>query len=166
MTLEALGNLGEFVSGLAVVISLLYVAFELRTNTRVVRASSAAQSQDSLASINDLVATAPELAELYARAASQGTLAGLEQHEVLRVTTFLRANMQRFESMYFRYEAGLLDARVWEVRRDWLAGFVKTPLVAEWWGDERHSSLFMPDFIADLESVDGVSVSAMGQRVT
>ena len=127
MTLEALGNVG----GLAFVISLLYVAFELRVNTRMVRASSAGQSQDSLASINDLLFSDAEFAEIHTRAAQQSTLEGLAPDEALRVTVFLRANLQRFESMYFRYEAGLMEERVWGVRRNWLAGFLKTPLVAE-----------------------------------
>jgi hypothetical protein len=59
MTLEELGNVGEFVSGLAVIITPVYLAFELRINTRTFRASAAAVSQDSMASINDLLATHP-----------------------------------------------------------------------------------------------------------
>jgi len=164
MTIENLGNIGEFVSGLAVVVSLLYVAYELRSSTRTVRASSAALSQDSLASINDLLASNPELAGIWARAGERGTLEGLKPDEALRVVVFLRANMQRFESMYFRYEAGLLEERIWKVRREWLAGFLLNPLVAEWWRTDRDSSLFTPDFIADLECVDGVPLDWSGQR--
>jgi hypothetical protein len=37
MTLSELGSLGEPISGLADVVWLLYVASELRTNTRMVR---------------------------------------------------------------------------------------------------------------------------------
>jgi len=81
------------------------------------------------------------------------------------VILLLRANMQRFESMYFRYEAGLLEERVWGVRRNGLAGFLKTPVVAEWWSAERDSSAFTPEFIADLDSVAGVPVGPSGQRV-
>ena len=40
MTLEDLGNIGEFVAAIAVVISLIYLAVQIRQNTRSVRASS------------------------------------------------------------------------------------------------------------------------------
>lgn len=164
MSLETLANIGEFVGGLAVIISLLYVAHGLRTNTRTMCASSAAVSQDSLASLNELVASDPELAELLARATERRTLEGFKREEVIRLSAFLRAATQRFESMYFRYEARLLEERVWEVRRKWLAGFLKLPYVAEWWSAEREISVFMPEFIADLESVRGVDLDSVRYR--
>jgi len=164
MTLIELGSLGEAFSGLAVVISLLYVAYELRSNTRTVRAASAGESQDSMAAINELLAGAAGLADLVALAVHRGTLDGLTREEAFRVRAILRANMQRFESMYFRYEAGLLEERVWAVRRDWMAGFLKTPLVAEWWHAERDSSIYTGDFIMDVESVAGISLDSSTQR--
>ena len=43
MSLEDLGNLGEFLSALAVVVSLLYLAVQIRQNSRMLR-STASQS--------------------------------------------------------------------------------------------------------------------------
>lgn len=162
MTLTELGNLGEAISGFAVVVSLLYVAYELRTNTRTLRATSAAEGQDSIAGFNEMLATHPDMTDLWARVAAQGTLENLSPEEALRVTVVLRALTQRYESMYFRYEAHLLEERVWKVRRDWLAGFLKTPAAAEWWNAERQSSLYTPDFIADLDSVPGAAIDPVG----
>ena len=39
MTLNELGSLGEFISGLAVVVTLVYLALQIRHNTRAVRSS-------------------------------------------------------------------------------------------------------------------------------
>ena len=39
MSLEALGNIGDFVGGVAVVVTLLYLAVQIRQNTRQVRQS-------------------------------------------------------------------------------------------------------------------------------
>jgi hypothetical protein len=131
MTVSELGSLGEAISEFAVVVSLLYVAYELRTNTRTMRATSAAQGQDSVAEFNEALATDAGVAELLAHAAEQGTLESLTPEENFRVTLMLRAFAQRYESIYFRYEAGLLEERVWTVRRNWMAGFLKTPMAAE-----------------------------------
>jgi len=39
VTLESLGNLGEFVGALAVLVSLVYLAFQIRQNARTVRSA-------------------------------------------------------------------------------------------------------------------------------
>ena len=40
MTLSDLGSIGELIGGVAVVVSLIYVALQIRQNTRAIRASS------------------------------------------------------------------------------------------------------------------------------
>lgn len=164
MTLSDLGSLGEAISGLAVVLSLLYVAYELRMNTRTSRAVSAAASQDSTAAFNEFLAGQPDLLEIYLRAADRGTLAGLAPEEALRVTLSLRSLLQRYESMFFRYEAGLMEERVWETRRNWMAGFLKTSLASELWSAERQSSLYTSDFVNDIDSVSGIALDPTGKR--
>jgi hypothetical protein len=39
VTLNELGSLGEFISGIAVVVTLIYLAVQIRHNTRAVRSS-------------------------------------------------------------------------------------------------------------------------------
>jgi hypothetical protein len=165
MNLEQLANIGELIGGFAVVLSLLYLAYELRSNTRSARAISAADSQDSLAAINELIASDKKLAGLMAKLQAEGTLKNFSGPELVRVTLALRANMQRFESMFFRYEAGLLEERVWSVRQTWLAGFIRTPAVAEWWASEREAFLYTQEFIDAIEGARGAPVDSIG-RVT
>ena len=40
MTLEQLANLGEFISGIAVIASLVYLAMQIRQNTKTVKSST------------------------------------------------------------------------------------------------------------------------------
>jgi hypothetical protein len=47
MSLEDLGNVGEFVAAVAVVVSLIYLAFQIRQNTRWLRASLKQSITDS-----------------------------------------------------------------------------------------------------------------------
>ncbi len=148
-----LANLGEAVGGFAVVITLLYLAYELRTNTKTMRAVAASQSQESLAEFNSLMATSPDLVGPWASANEAGTLQSLPTDQQVQVTLMLRSIMQRFESIYFQYEAKILDERNWQVRKHWLAGWLSNPVVAEWWRTERESSFFTDDFIQQVESV-------------
>lgn len=40
MTVEQLGNIGEFVAAIATVITIIYLAFQLRQNTRALKATA------------------------------------------------------------------------------------------------------------------------------
>jgi hypothetical protein len=152
-------------------VTLVYLANQVRyskvalnENTKSVRAAAAAATQDSLAGINDLVAGDIELAKLLGRLVEQGSMEGFSIDERLRSVSLMRANAQRFESMFFRYEADLLQARIWNVRRNWFAGWIRTPGVAGWWKEERVSSCYTNEFIEDIESANGIALGSTTQR--
>ena len=61
MTLEDLGNIGEFVAAIAVVVSLLYLAIQIRQNTKTVRTSTYQAILDSSRSDTELILAYPHL---------------------------------------------------------------------------------------------------------
>ena len=63
--------------------------------------------------------------------------------------------MQNFEAMYFRYEEGLLESRIWALRRTWAHSFIQTPPVSDWWALERESAVFTHEFVDDIERAEG-----------
>ena len=172
MNWDAIAAISEAIGAIAVVVTLLYLALQVRMsrhateeNTKATRAASAALSQDSLANINELIATNLDLSTLISGAISQGSFDGFGPDELFRIQMILRANLQRFESMYFRYEEGLLELRIWEIRRRWLASFIKTSPVSDWWSAERESSIFSEGFIADIENTEGFAMNPSSQRI-
>ena len=67
MTLQELGNLGEFFGAIAVIASLAYVALQIRQNTRSLRTASFQAVMQSSTWENRIIAQDPALAELYLR---------------------------------------------------------------------------------------------------
>jgi hypothetical protein len=63
--LEDLGNLGDFIGGLAVVATLIYLAFQIRHNTTSVEAAAVQSAAQSFADIVESFARDPELMKLY-----------------------------------------------------------------------------------------------------
>ena len=51
MTLEQLANLGEFISGLAVIGSVIYLAIQIRQNTQSVKSSTLATNTSNWSSM-------------------------------------------------------------------------------------------------------------------
>jgi hypothetical protein len=172
MNWEAIGAIGETIGAAGVVATLIYLAVQVRlnrqstdANTRVNRAASAALSQDGNSEINKLIASSPELAKLLSGCVERGSFDGLAVDEVFRLHMIMRAAVQIMEAAFFRYEEGLLDERIWSLRRTWTKSFVQTPPMSQWWASERESYLFTEEFIAELEGSEGFSINVSGQRI-
>ncbi len=65
MTLEQLGNLGELVGAIAVVVSLLYLAVQIRHSSRVSQFEAHRNISESIASIMGDIAQDPDLYRLW-----------------------------------------------------------------------------------------------------
>ena len=77
---EAIGAIGEIVGALAVVVTLVYLSFQLRHNTYATRASTAQALEDSINNGNLLLAGDPVLAKIY-RAGKYGDWDALTDDE-------------------------------------------------------------------------------------
>ena len=65
MTLEDLGNLGEFLGAIGVIVTLAYLALEIRQNTRMMRASIRQARADSALQNQTMTAASNELQEAF-----------------------------------------------------------------------------------------------------
>ena len=63
--LEDLGNLGEFVGGLAVIATLIYLALQIRQNSNLLRRAAAESAASGAAASIGLAAQSPENAAIY-----------------------------------------------------------------------------------------------------
>ncbi len=68
MNLESLGNIGEFIGGLAVIVTLTYVAFQVRQGTKTIRANSVHELTENILRASATLIE-PENAEVYLRGA-------------------------------------------------------------------------------------------------
>ena len=57
--IESLGNIGDFVGGIGVIVTLVYLASQIRQNSRSVKAASAQAVLSALAQSISSVAAAP-----------------------------------------------------------------------------------------------------------
>lgn len=112
--------IGEIVSAIAVVVSILFLAYQVRENTSVLRTTAAAESRDSLASSNDIVLSfSDSMLDLIARTSESGmSLSNLDVQDQVRISSWQRSFFRRAEAQYFRYSASLLEEEVWATVRN------------------------------------------------
>jgi hypothetical protein len=96
MTLEDLGNLGDFVGGIAVIATLGYLALQVRQNNRLlqantasVRAAGSIAINERLVGVNQSLVEDPSLAEIFVRElSSPGSIEGADR---VRLDTLLQS---------------------------------------------------------------------------
>lgn len=151
MNWAELTSIADVVGAIAVVISLVYLSIQVRTNTK---ASKANAFQTAIRSEIDLASVFIEHAGIWEKVVTGATLAEGEETRV----AILLYNMLMLDTAhrYRQYVDGYLEAQAWNARRDTLPSIVKLPIFAEWrtsLGAGGHP----PDFLELLDEVVSVT---------
>ena len=135
MNWEAVGAIGELIGAVTVVITLLYLAIQIRQNSQAVKNSAA---QTLLSELNDSLRVASS-EPTTARAVILGqTLFGeLSEEGRAQFITWMFAWMRTIEQAYFQYVQGYIDEEIWEGQRAHLRQLMQAPAVKEWWLHRR-----------------------------
>ena len=131
MTLESLGNLGEFLGGLAVLVSLLYLALQIRQNTRTVRSAAQQAWVSALSDINMLVAESREFSRVYRTGSADP--GKLDPEELTQFNTFMTQLLSVYEALYFQFLNGVIDATYWDSKAQGLRVLMERPGSRSWW---------------------------------
>jgi hypothetical protein len=142
MTLQDLANLGEVIGAIAVIVSLIYLAVQIRENTRAMRRAA---TQDIHRSLNDQArcfVESPDLAALLIRASQRpGELTGEERFRFQMPLTYVFSN---FEMAIEYHREGLLGDDMIEGYVRGIHPLFENPLVLEWWEAEGQGT-FSPE---------------------
>jgi len=153
VTLETLANLGEFISGIAVVLSLVYVAFQVRQNTQSLRTENYARALDRVATMQARLSADPSLAAVFGRGVVDTSALTVEQR--IQFAWAFYEMFGAFEFMYHQSQAGALEAEVWERWSATLSWWISLPGVQSWW--RAKPAPFSSSFSAFVEARLGTS---------
>ena len=131
MTLEDLANVGQVVSAIAVVISLAYLALQVRQNTASLRSDAYGRALDRISEMQGRFASDPAFARLWARGASD--VSALTPVERISAMWALYEVFGAFEFMYLQHTVGALPEEVWQRWSRTIAWWFSNPGVASMW---------------------------------
>ena len=151
MSLQEFAWLGAAMSGVGVMLSVLYFAVELRHNTRAVRASAFQQVVNSFAAVSMELARDRSLVDLFVRAAKD--YPALDIVERTQYSYMLLSYLRRAESLVFQTEIHMLNTEHWSGIRSSIKAVVGTPGTRVCWGEIR--SRFNPEFRAFIDELIG-----------
>jgi hypothetical protein len=129
---EAISAIGQIVGAFAVVISLIYVAREIRSNARTARFAS----MDNINRWLREVAEHPHLAELYYRGIHD--FESLQNGDLVGFSMLMDQIFYIYQEMYYQQLEGHLDPRLWAMTEVPMREINAYPGVQAWWRSRSH----------------------------
>ena len=136
LALQALGNIGEFVGAIGVVISLVYLTRQMMQNTKSVRAASFNSMVQNSIRLLEHSFRDSEFAVFYERAERDPD--SLSSVERVRWDAYMTAVYRHFGNLMYQHRVGALDDQMWDSYRETLTQHLRTPSWGAWYRANAH----------------------------
>ena len=149
MNWDALGAIGESIGAAGVIASLLYLAVQVRANTRAAAVEAKLESTRLLTEFTDQLIRSPELNDLLLR--GRKSLDSLSPDEYYRFSNMCLKAFWYFSAGYFQFRKGTLRETDWFEIQAVVQFWIRSDGGQDWWAKVGRA-MYGPDFIAYIES--------------
>lgn len=147
MNWEAIGAIGEILGAIGVIVTLGYLAVQIRQNSASVRASTLQHMTEASASLHDLLASNADLGRIIH--AGAGDLGALTSDERLRFQSFMMGFLRRLEHIQRESSQRRVSHEEWAGLLASAISVMSQPGSLEWWAE--NSQRFNPEFAEWLD---------------
>ena len=146
MTIQDLGSIADFVAALAVVISLVYLAIQVRHHTRELHRQSFRDVFGAYSQFRRSVVGSPTASELVFKAReAPGDLTDAELYRLGYLVEELGWCTQQLHALV---EEGMISKDVWPAGRQRLLDHLESEPAQKWWKDWSH--MYDPALVRDI----------------
>jgi hypothetical protein len=162
VNLETLSAVAQIIAAIGVIVSLFYLATQIRQNTRSQRSVVVDSLTGSLISLLGPQAADPSQMRAFASAIEDWH--GATEEDRLRAVALLFITFKLFENAWFQKRQGTLDPEQWEGWDLHIRVYYHRPGVQTWWSDRQ--TMFAAGFRSYLEATKPISgVSPLSQLI-
>ena len=148
MALDQLGSIGSIISGIAVVISLIYLDIQIRQNTEAGRTSTYQSIVSDFGTMNNNLAGNPELSHMFVYALEN--YHEFNDQEKARISQMFFQIFRMFENMFYQQKKGYLDQDLWIGWKRLMLTYFARPGFQTWW--EHRRVVYAEPFVQFLET--------------
>ena len=148
MSLESLANLGEFISSIAVLISLVYLAVQIKRSTEAERTSTYQSIVSDFGQMNQALASDPDLTFMYVSALED--FEALDASDRARISQVFFMTFRSFENMFYQHQKGYLEEEVWKGWQRLMLTYAARDGFQAWWRLRR--DVFSEPFATFLDN--------------
>jgi len=152
MNWDAISAVSQLIGSVAVVVSVLYLAVQLRSSTRVARVAAMDAAAAALRDVTKPFMENAELARIWRTGLEN--LKTLSPEDQARFFHAAHQFLKALETIHYHYVYGLLDIQLWEGWKELLQHYVATPGINHYL--TRRAPVFSErfrKFISELEPV-------------
>jgi hypothetical protein len=140
--LNTLGNIGDFLGGIGVVVTLVYLAMQIRQNTASGRAAAYQEATKALSDWSSSLARDSASMRIFLLGAEDSD--ELDELERQQFRLLIMSLFRHFENLHFQYLQGAMDRDTWAGWRQRISGTLGGVGVMRFWRGQK--SVFSPKF--------------------
>ena len=140
--LDALGDVGDFLGGIGVVITLVYLAAQIRQNTRSSRTESYQAAVAAISEWTRDVGTKPASSRIV-EAGSQDFEA-LSAEERVQFNLLMASLVRNLENIHFQFTRGAIDESAWAGGANRTHAILEPAGARAWW--RAQETAYSPEF--------------------
>ena len=148
MNWEAISAISDFLAAIAVIVTLGYLAVQIRQNTSTLKSTATQGAHDQTAALYDLLASDSDLGEIFSRGLEAPET--LDEGETARFFAMLMSATFKMQNWYMQTESGAIDG---DLLTSWMKVIRQLSALPGWqefW--RQRGQIFAPAFVAHLES--------------
>jgi hypothetical protein len=147
VSIQDLGSIGEFVAALATLATLIYLAIQVRQNTRAIKSSTFQNITAEMGKNVEPISASADLAAILVK--GMPNPGSLSAEERLRLSSVMVASFRRMESVYVQHKLGSIDDELQAGFELSIVTLLATPFGSEWWKEAKVT--FYRPFVAHLD---------------
>ncbi len=142
MPIDQLANYAEVFGGVAVVVSLIYLAFQVRANTREQRHRLRYDHFEIQNSIFDYIVESPDATKLFMKAADD--YMALDDEERIKFGIMMSKSFHAFDLVMHMHKEGSIDTDTYRGFEEFVFGMLTAPGVRYWWENMDFAKRVVP----------------------
>ena len=137
MTLEQLGNLGDFVAAIATMATLAYLAVQIRASANATRAASHFDARVALNQVNLAMAFDPDWARVWRAAGADWK--SLDKTERDKFFLAMLSMFHVFDTVHYTVTTGVADAGLLRQHEPSITALLQHAGVRAWWTENPYA---------------------------
>lgn len=130
MTIQDVGSIGELIAAVATVVTLAYLAVQIRQNTESLRLGSELELGNQVLDWHARITSQPELIRIWDPAVDP---ASMSPEDKARFVWLVAEAFLIYETQYEFYRKGRISEEAWQPKIRSILGLLENPVVEKWW---------------------------------
>ena len=131
MNWEAASALAEWIGVALIIVSLIYVALQIRQNTKTIQSATELETGRMWSDLHARVAHSPDMVDIWDKGHTDPD--ALSPTEKRRFIWFVAEYFFVVENLYRQRKLGFLSLQTWSQHEAAIAGLLLNPLLDRWW---------------------------------